>query len=184
MQPRDLDAATRRGVADSFEEWDADSLNMRVRTLRELLDGSPRVIFFHCLCGCDRTGALFAAYAMRYLNMSLTEAIAENELVAGRHMYYNFQISAQWYCENLRARGLYAWDDCGNCEPFRCFDTGAPWDPMLLADLKLLAFVLAVLLLTAAFRSFMCLSWYQSRNHAGYNELTSQGEILLGARSS
>merc|ERR1712130_618491 len=110
-----MGSEARRQLASNFQQWNADALDVRVQALRAQLDGSPRVVFFHCLCGCDRTGELFAAYGMRYLNMSLTEAIQENELVAERHMYYQFQVAAQWYCEYLRVHGLYAWDDCGNC---------------------------------------------------------------------
>ena len=86
-------------------------------------------MFFHCFCGCDRTGELAAAYSIRHLDMSLTDALAENEQVASRHMYYDFQVSAQWYCESLRLQGLYRWDDCGNCGPYRCGDTGSPSSP-------------------------------------------------------
>eukprot|EP00411_Alexandrium_monilatum_P029825 CAMPEP_0175367364 /NCGR_PEP_ID=MMETSP0095-20121207/19625_1 /TAXON_ID=311494 /ORGANISM="Alexandrium monilatum, Strain CCMP3105" /LENGTH=334 /DNA_ID=CAMNT_0016665421 /DNA_START=37 /DNA_END=1040 /DNA_ORIENTATION=+ len=118
MQPAELAPHARQRLAADFVHWDTDDLDRRVVELRQILEapgknGAPRVVFFHCLCGCDRTGELSAAYAMRYRNMSLTQALAENELVAGRHMYYNFQVASHWYCESLRARGLYAHDDAG-----------------------------------------------------------------------
>lgn len=58
---------------------------------------------------------MYAAYVMRYLKVSLTEAMLENRRVAGRILVYSMQLAAQWDCENLRVRGLYAGDDCGNC---------------------------------------------------------------------
>ncbi len=39
---------------------------------------SPRIIYLHCKAGIDRTGAVIAGYAMRYLGYSYNEAIAIN----------------------------------------------------------------------------------------------------------
>ena len=32
-------------------------------------------------------------------------------------MFYQYQVSSQWFCEHLRAKGLYPHDDCGHCAP-------------------------------------------------------------------
>ena len=59
----------------------------------------------------------------------MTEAIAENELIARRHMSYTHQMAVQWYCESLVYQGIYTRGyDCGNCGPYRCWDTGDPWE--------------------------------------------------------
>lgn len=118
MQPGLLGPRVRSRLAADFEQWEGDALEERVLALRALLEQRgpvARVIFFHCGCGCDRTGEMFAAYAMRYLNMSLTDAWVENVQVAGRSLVYSMQVASQWYCEYLAGRGLYSYDDCGTC---------------------------------------------------------------------
>jgi len=178
-QPGRLVPAVRQRLAADFQQWDRDELESRVVALRSILeghgkDGAARVVFFHCLCGCDRTGQLFAAYAMRYRNMSLTEALAENELVAGRHMYYQFQAGAQWYCENLRTRGLYDHNDCDNCGPYRCHDTGIPLDPI---------FLYAFCCLAAASITALCIGacWYQEKRRRWYLETNDNGYLAFAA---
>mmetsp|Transcript_95478 Transcript_95478/g.307805 ORF Transcript_95478/g.307805 Transcript_95478/m.307805 type:complete len:271 (+) Transcript_95478:92-904(+) len=132
MQPGNMTAENVHTLAKAFPKWDVDHLAERVEILHsrlhEDLDGLDlaRVIFFHCSCGCDRTGELAAAYSMRYLNQTFTEMYVENAKVAGRNTVYANQVAAQWYCEHLRTQGLYTGDDCGNCGPFRCVDTGSP----------------------------------------------------------
>jgi len=132
MQPAHMSRETRFKLARDHQQWDGDQLEERVQTLHALLqerDAKPKVILFHDMDGCDRTGALHAAYALRFRNRSLTEAIAENELIARRHMSYRHQVAAQWYCEYLVSRGLY-WRgyDCGNCAPYRCGESDEQWN--------------------------------------------------------
>jgi hypothetical protein len=136
MQPDHMSHPARLQLARHHHQWDPDQLDARVQALHALLmnsstgpDGRHRVIIFHGMGGCDSTGALHAAYALRYRNRSLTEAMAENELIARRHIQYKHQVAAQWYCEYLVSRGLYSHGyDCDNCYPYRCLDDGDPWD--------------------------------------------------------
>jgi len=132
MQPGEMSSHVRFHLGRTHQQWDPDHLEERVQTLHTLLyekGPKPRVIFFHGISGCDRTGALFAAYALRYRNRSLTEAIAENELIARRHMSYKHQVATQWYCEYLVSQNLYFRGyDCGNCAPYQCSDGGEAWD--------------------------------------------------------
>jgi len=145
MQPAHIRREDRHRLAADFEEWDTTGFEKRVTALRAMLEekgARPRVIFMHSMRGSDRVGSLFAAYAMRYKNMSLTEAIAANELIARRHMSYEHQVAAQWYCEHLAAKKLYPRGyDCGNCSPFRCWDSGAPMDPLYFASVLHIAVV-------------------------------------------
>lgn len=130
MQPGHMSKKDRFKLGKDHKQWDMDHFEEHVQALHALVTdqgSTPKVVFFHSIDGCDRTGALFAAYALRYRNRSLTEAIAENELIAKRHMSYRHQVAAQWYCEYLIAQGLYTHGyDCGNCAPYRCFDSGDP----------------------------------------------------------
>lgn len=116
-QPRDVANATiRRQLAASFPSWDRDSLSHRVEELHGLVRRLKNTaIFFHCSCGCDRTGQLFAAYAMSHLNWTVQEALKHNTVIAGRPLWYEHQVSIQWHCEWLRTTGRYAHDDCGVC---------------------------------------------------------------------
>lgn len=43
----------------------------------------PTVIYLHCECGCDRTGEIGGAYALRYLNKSYSEVVAWDTSIAG-----------------------------------------------------------------------------------------------------
>lgn len=117
MQPGSTSPEVKDFLAGRFEEWEGDSLDNHVAKVRALLtQKGRRIIFFHCASGKDRTGEFFAAYAIRYMNMSFTEAWAKNVQVARRMTIYAVQIAAQWYCEYLRKHGLYAFDDCSSCE--------------------------------------------------------------------
>lgn len=152
MQPEHMTKAARLMLAADHWQWDTNHFEERVQALHALLTDTtgsrPKVIFFHGNHGCDRTGALFAAYALRYRNRSLTEAIAENELIDRQHMSYKHQVAAQWYCEYLVSRGLYTRDyDCGNCKPFRCYDSGEPWKYLNSENLGIIFFVLGFIVL-------------------------------------
>jgi hypothetical protein len=93
-----------------------------VNGLMEMTSKGPLVVYFHCTCGCDRTGEFYAAYAMRYLNQSFTEAIKYDTTVPHREIGYGNQVAAEYFCEYLYYNGMYGnrTNDCGNCEVFRC----------------------------------------------------------------
>jgi len=116
-QPSDIGNLTiRNRIASKFPSWDPDHLSKRVEELHGLVHNSENTaIFFHCSCGCDRTGQLFAAYAIAHLNWTVQEALNHNVAIAGRPLWYEHQISVQWYCEWLRSTGRYLHDDCSRC---------------------------------------------------------------------
>jgi len=124
-QPSNLSQLDLKTMATTFPNWgDADALNARLATVHSALHtaaSKPRVMFFHCSCGCDRTGEFYASYAMRYLNKTFTEAMTFDVKLIGRQISYANMVMSQWYCEYLAASDQYGHDsDCGNCEPFRC----------------------------------------------------------------
>lgn len=64
---------------------------------------SPRIIYVHCKAGIDRTGAVIAGYAMRYLGYSYNEAIAINitQGISRRPDFYS-TIGIKHYARYLR----------------------------------------------------------------------------------
>jgi len=185
-QPEALSDEVRKAMAESFTHWDVDNLTSKVEALRAMLLSyghaqTPGIVLFHCNCGCDRTGMLAAAYSMRYLAKTFTEAMGEAEQIAGRQLVYRFQVGAQWYCESLLARGLYYGYDCGNCAPFRCADSGDPMDPRLVWDLRCATIFVAALLFVAALRLRRWCSRRRKRlaalNSYSYKELPSSASL-------
>lgn len=116
-QPQDVVNATTRGqLASTFPAWDPDDMHGRVKELHSLVRSLKNTaVFFHCSCGCDRTGQLFAAYAIAHLNWTVQTALNHNVAIAGRPLWYEHQVSIQWYCESLRASGQYLHNDCSFC---------------------------------------------------------------------
>ena len=129
LQPRNYPAALVEKIAKQYpQQLDrlSDPLIERLAFVNGLMDasGTPKIVYFHCECGCDRTGEFAAAYAMRYLNKTFTAAMKYDVTVPERNIGYGNQVAAQWYCEYLYYSGQYAsaTNDCANCEPFRCVD--------------------------------------------------------------
>lgn len=104
----------------------SDGLMERTSKIRSWLSGTydvPLVIYFHCECGCDRTGELSAAYAIRYLNVSFTHAMDVNVKLIERTIGYCNQVTTQWLCLSLVASGQYGFpNDCERCERWSCSD--------------------------------------------------------------
>ena len=136
-QPANLTAHVRGRLVAAYKDWaDAgNQLDDRLSYIRSLLlseHSTPLVLFGHCECGCDRTGEVFAAYAIRYLNQSFTQAMTFDESVPHRHIGYHNQLAAQWYCLYLQATNATGMplNDCLNCKAFRC-SAGEPIQPPL-----------------------------------------------------
>lgn len=103
-----LPAAVVSYLAHSFPAWQSDQLPARVAALRQLLtsadpSGLPRVVFFHCDCGCDRTGEMGGAYWLAQMNVPFATVIERNTDIAGRPMLCNNFLALQWYCLYLNA---------------------------------------------------------------------------------
>lgn len=137
-QPAEFKAEVRDDLAETYNIW-GDGTDMMVSRVDEVHDrlrtkyDVPRMIVFHCTCGCDRTGQFAGAYNMRYLNWTFTSALQYNNALintghsSGReHIIYQNQIAIQWYCYYLNAVDIKSIPDCGNCEgvgasvPFQC----------------------------------------------------------------
>lgn len=126
-QPRNYTEEQVTTLAKTWPSWGNDDfLPSRLAAMRKVLTevkaDKPVVQYFHCQCGCDRTGEVAAAYYMTFRNRTFTQAMAYDITVPERAIGFGNQLMAQWYCEWLVATGRYAHEnDCGHCEPFRCY---------------------------------------------------------------
>jgi hypothetical protein len=126
-QPAYFDVHDLKVMASHFLEWgDNSNLFQHVAATHDWLitrSNISQVIFGHCTCGCDRTGAFFGAYYMQYLNRSFSQTMKYSERIPFRHIEYGMQIYVQWYCTYLHATNplnFPALLDCTNCKPFVC----------------------------------------------------------------
>lgn len=65
-------------------------------------DPTPLVIYYHCEAGSDRTGEFSASYYMQWKNITLEQAIAIDEEVAGREIASLSLWASEWYCWYLK----------------------------------------------------------------------------------
>jgi hypothetical protein len=103
-------------LASTYAEWGSDRLVERVEQLRAMLvtpQQLPQVIYFHCDCGCDRTGQLAGSYMMRYHGSSWDAVVAHNWAVAGRPQTCPTHRQMQWYCVYLNR--FLGFNSTGNC---------------------------------------------------------------------
>jgi len=102
-------------LAESLASWQDDDLPDYIPSINALLNtpnDQPTVIYFHCECGCDRTGEIGASYAMKYRNYTYPQAIQWDEDIAGRIILPNHQFAVHWYCYYLLLVEGYDWLDC------------------------------------------------------------------------
>jgi len=91
-------------MAKNLSAWQHDNLPVYIPSLYELLytkESLPTVIYFHCECGCDRTGEVAASYALKYMNMTFPQATSWDQKIAGRAILPNHQFAMHWYCYYL-----------------------------------------------------------------------------------
>lgn len=59
------------------------------------------IVYFHCSQGIDRAGYVAAAYKMKNMQYTFTDAMLENfqltRTIRG-HMHFNSFYGLQWYC--------------------------------------------------------------------------------------
>ncbi len=73
-----------------------------VDCLHHVLQTFQGAIYVHCMNGTDRTGAVVAGYAMKYMGMSLEQAYAFSGSVKGAgYMSKPYRDLITWYAETL-----------------------------------------------------------------------------------
>ena len=123
-----IDAAHRQYLVDTEPAWNMDQLSIRVAALQDMMGdfswGVSKCIFFHCDCGCDRTGEMAAAYYLSSLpaNTDHPDAWstinAVNVKIPGRPWGCNNYLAAHWHClwlEQIRGHSLGC-DHGGECQ--------------------------------------------------------------------
>ncbi|KYR01244.1 putative protein tyrosine phosphatase [Tieghemostelium lacteum] len=103
--PNFIPKSDRIEWAKNLTEWQKDNLPQRMEDYYNILNtplDKPVVLFFHCLCGCDRTGEIAASYVMRYFGWDFITALDWDEKIAGRPIMPNNKWGAQWYCLYLK----------------------------------------------------------------------------------
>lgn len=78
IDPETYPKALRWIFASAYQKWNHDRLDVlteQIRTDLENQEESPKVIFFYCQAGEDRTGQVFGSYVMRYLNWTYQQAL-------------------------------------------------------------------------------------------------------------
>jgi len=93
--------------AMDLASWQPDDLPALIPSLRQVLyspgpQNLPVVIYFHCECGCDRTGEIAGSYMMTYMNYTYTESYNWDQSIAGRWILPNHNWAMEWYCCYLR----------------------------------------------------------------------------------
>eukprot|EP00026_Physarum_polycephalum_P020924 Phypoly_transcript_23824.p1 GENE.Phypoly_transcript_23824~~Phypoly_transcript_23824.p1 ORF type:complete len:165 (+),score=15.60 Phypoly_transcript_23824:70-495(+) len=103
--PFNYSASYVKERALTFATWSKDKLPDFVDQIRTILTTRvtvPSVLYIHCECGCDRTGELSGSYYMTYMNMSLHDAHALDEKIAGREIEPYNHNALNWYCFYLK----------------------------------------------------------------------------------
>jgi hypothetical protein len=105
--PKLYPSAERRKLAARPSIGHLGDLVDRMRTLltSPTADGIPVVLYVHCEAGKDRTGEVIGAYAMKYLGMPYSMALAHAEGIAGRKISTFNKNGLQWYAHQLADKG-------------------------------------------------------------------------------
>ncbi|KAJ3425776.1 phosphatase [Anaeramoeba flamelloides] len=95
----------RKEKALTFDNWDTDRLTPRLKIVYDLLhkvDTLPKMIYFHCEHGIDRTGEFGASYVMLHFGWDYGKAIWWDTNIANRLIHIEYQQHAHWYCYYLK----------------------------------------------------------------------------------
>eukprot|EP01090_Pellita_catalonica_P006773 TRINITY_DN1711_c0_g1_i1.p1 TRINITY_DN1711_c0_g1~~TRINITY_DN1711_c0_g1_i1.p1 ORF type:complete len:241 (+),score=18.66 TRINITY_DN1711_c0_g1_i1:91-813(+) len=105
--PSDIPEWIRKPMAKGLDDWQPDQLPLRMRNLRAMLqsskgpNGESVLIYVHCAAGEDRTGEISAAYYMKWLQWSYTQALDYDNHIEARHIAVWSKNAMQWYCYYL-----------------------------------------------------------------------------------
>ncbi|EAR83120.1 dual specificity phosphatase domain protein (macronuclear) [Tetrahymena thermophila SB210] len=104
VNPNSLPNFLAKFFSKYYPIWNHDNMNIITQELREnlLQQGErPKIIFFHCIAGEDRTGQVFGGYVMRYLNWSYQRALDFDNQVETRKINNGSKYGLNWYCYYL-----------------------------------------------------------------------------------
>ena len=109
----------RTDKAKTLDQWSIDKLPRRVSSLAKALAEQyekPRVFYFHCMAGTDRTGEFAASWKMRFDGWSAQKALDWDDTIHGRPILQMSRNEALWFCWYLTEAGI-ADPDCQSYVP-------------------------------------------------------------------
>ena len=62
---------------------------------------SNQLMYIHCMNGHDRAGSLTCGYQMKYLGISMADAMAEGEKIMGHSWHHPYKHLIEWYAGTL-----------------------------------------------------------------------------------
>ncbi|KAL4427485.1 hypothetical protein ABPG74_015188 [Tetrahymena malaccensis] len=108
INPNSLPSFLAKFLAKYYPIWNHDNLNVLTKELRNSLqqqEERPKIIFFHCIAGEDRTGQVFGGYVMRYMNWTYQNALDFDNHVEERKIHNASKYGLNWYCYYLNNQG-------------------------------------------------------------------------------
>ena len=93
----DVDALFIHGIVTGTVGKLVDQVITDLRTQVSKPEDTPRIIYVHCEAGLDRTGAVIAGYAMRYLDYSYVDALALNATLGLRDPNSSAELAIKLY---------------------------------------------------------------------------------------
>ncbi|KAJ3438085.1 phosphatase [Anaeramoeba flamelloides] len=97
----------RKKKALTFDNWDIDRLTPRLKITYDLLhkvDTLPKLIYFHCEGGKDRTGEFGGSYMMLHFGWDYAKALYWDTQIAGRVLEIFSINHLHWYCYYLKEK--------------------------------------------------------------------------------
>jgi len=108
FRPQDFPEDERKEIARNFNNWATeDQLEKYIDSIYALMSKkyrSPKIIYFHCASGKDRTGTLALAYSLKYLGYTWEEAFCNNLSVIP-DVDYSLVTYQMWFAEYLKTQG-------------------------------------------------------------------------------
>lgn len=80
-------------------QYDFNGVVTNLKTLMDSCDNT--VIYIHCMNGHDRAGSLTCGYQMKYLGISMEEAMAEGVVIMGHGWHHPYKNLIEWYASTL-----------------------------------------------------------------------------------
>jgi hypothetical protein len=81
-QPNAFNESVNKAISTNSQlDQASDALISRTAWLHEMMNSAPAlptIYYYHCECGCDRTGELTAAYRMRWMGRNFTQVMKDD----------------------------------------------------------------------------------------------------------
>jgi len=115
VNPNKYNAAIRKVMAKTYHKWNLDQLDILTTKMHDTLVAQgdiPKVIFFHCVAGEDRTGEVFGAYKMLFNGWTYRQALDFDNQVETRKIKDMSRNGLNWFCYFMQETNGYKGNDC------------------------------------------------------------------------